>query len=73
MVFVISYSDPGAVPGASTRFQMSLKIAISETWRGRNRLDEGVKVVLSLGMVSAVIGPNLIVANDNYAEARLAA
>ena len=45
----------------------------TETWRGRNRLDEGVTVVLSLGMVSAVIGPNQIVANDNYAEARLAA
>ena len=45
----------------------------AETWRGRNRIDEGVKVVLSLGMVSADIGPNLIVANDNYAEARLAA
>jgi len=35
---------------------------------GRNRIDEGVKDLFSLGMV-----PPIIVANDNYAEARLAA
>ena len=70
-------------PGGGTRrlhqvsvrdFRVSIGSGLwTETWRGRNRLDEGVKVVLSLGMVSAVIGPNQIVANDNYAEARLAA
>ena len=54
-------------------WDLRIQSARTETWRGRNRIDEGVKVVLSLGMVSAVIGPNLIVANDNYAEARLAA
>ncbi len=81
---VISHSDPGAVPGGSTRFQsrvvhemlctrLASRRDANWTWRGRNRIDEGVKAVLSLGMVSAVIGPNLIVANDNYAEARLAA
>ena len=41
--------------------------------RGRNRIDGGLKGYLSLGMVSTVIGPSRIVANDNYAEAALAA
>jgi len=48
-------SDPGAVPGASTRAR--------DMWRGfrrgRNRIDEGVKDELLLGMVSTVIGPSL--------------
>ena len=70
MTFVISHSDPGAVPGASTKLHQLQKHAV---WRGRNRIDEGVKTAFSFGMVSTVIGLNLIVANDNYAEARLAA
>ena len=40
---------------------------------GRNRIDEGVKDRFSPGMVSAVIGPIKIVANDNYAEVPMAA
>jgi hypothetical protein len=48
--FVISGLDPGAVPGASTNLP-----DFRDLW-GRNRIDRRVKVVLSLGMVSAVIG-----------------
>ena len=51
-------------PGGSTRRLHHL--------RGRNRIDEGVKGVLLLGMVPPLSGHS-IVANDNYAEARLAA
>ena len=40
--------------------------------RGRNRIDEGVKVRLLLGMVPPSSG-HAIVANDNFAEVRLAA
>ena len=47
---VISGPDPGAVPGASTILPLEAGI------RGRNRIDGRVKAVLSLGMVSAVIG-----------------
>jgi len=32
------------------------RLLTSEPWRGRNRLDEGVKVVLSLGMVPPLSG-----------------
>ncbi len=39
---------------------------------GRTRIDEGVKAVLLLGMVPPLSGRR-VVANDNYAEARLAA
>jgi len=50
MVIEINLSDPGAVPGASTRArQGGLR-------RGRNRIDEGVKGVLSLGMVPPISG-----------------
>jgi hypothetical protein len=48
--FVISGPDPGAVPGAST-----ILLLEAGTW-GRNRIDGRVKAVLSLGMISAVIG-----------------
>ena len=47
---VISGPDPGAVPGASTILPLE-----AGPW-GRNRIDGRVKAVLSLGMVSAVIG-----------------
>src|SRR5271156_614998 len=40
--------------------------------RGRNRIDEGVKGVLLLGMVPPLSGHS-IVANDNYAPVALAA
>ena len=51
----------------------NIKLIYDGFWRGRNRIDEGVKTEFSFGMVPTVIGPNFIVANDNYAEARLAA
>jgi len=53
--YVISGPDPGAVPGASTTRPSSPQRA-SKDLRGRNRIDGRVKVVLLLGMVSAVIG-----------------
>jgi len=40
--------------------------------RGRNRIDEGVKDVLLLGMVPPLSG-RFIVANDNYAPVAQAA
>ena len=40
---------------------------------GRTRIDEGVKGFAFARHGSAVIGPSRIVANDNYAEAALAA
>ena len=40
---------------------------------GRNRIDERLKARSSLGMVSTASGQTMIVANDNYAEVRLAA
>ena len=49
--FVISGPDPGAVPGAST-----ISPFLGGFLWGRNRIDGRVKAVLSLGMVSAVIG-----------------
>ena len=60
---VISGPDPGAVPGASTKCPLSLRLG-GHLW-GRNRIDGRVKVVLSLGMVSTVIGLIVIGANDN--------
>ena len=47
-------------PGGSTRRLHH------PSWRGRNRIDEGVKGVLLLGMVPPLSGQS-IVANDNYA------
>ena len=40
---------------------------------GRNRIDVRGKGMVFARWGSAVTGPNSIVANDNYAEARLAA
>src|SRR5947199_284963 len=45
MAVAINPSDPGAVPGASTQARPG-----GFRW-GRNRIDEGVKGALSLGMV----------------------
>ena len=47
--FVINPSDPGAVPGASTIYSHKLL-------GGRNRIDEGVKVVSVARYCTTVIG-----------------
>jgi hypothetical protein len=70
MTVAINHSDPGAVPGASTKAQKVL--LKNELWRGRNRIDEGVKGVFFLGMVPPISG-HAIVANDNYAPVAQAA
>ena len=70
MAVVISLSDPGAVPGASTKARNQPDG--SGLRRGRNRIDEGVKGVLLLGMVPPLSG-HFIVANDNYAPVAQAA
>jgi hypothetical protein len=50
MAIVINLSDPGAVPGVSTNYP-----ALAGQW-GRNRIDEGVKGVFSLGMALPLSG-----------------
>ena len=69
MAVVINLSDPGAVPGASTQSPAAEALG---SRRGRNRIDEGVKGVLLLGMVPPLSGQS-IVANDNYAPVAQAA
>jgi len=79
---VISRSDPGAVPGASTTFSLprfaagspegSREAQAGSLW-GRNRIDEGLKDLAFARHDTTVIGSHRIVANDNYAEAALAA
>ncbi len=73
---VISHSDPGAVPGASTICRAAGSPTGSRTaqliW-GRTRIDEGVKGFAFARHDTTVIGSFRIVANDNYAEAALAA
>jgi hypothetical protein len=67
-------------PGGGTRrlhqFQesgvQSFRLPPDPYLRGRNRIDEGVKGVLLLGMVPPLPG-HFIVANDNYAPVALAA
>ena len=71
MAVVINLSDPGAVPGASTQTQAEPVAQRGLGW-GRNRIDEGVKGVLLLGMVPPLSGQS-IVANDNYAPVAQAA
>jgi len=51
-------SDPGAVPGASTRGRASLRTTRG-LGRGRNRIDEGVKEDFSLGMIPPLSGQTL--------------
>jgi len=60
-------------PGGGTRrlHQSSLN-TLGELWRGRNRIDEGVKGVLFPGIVPPLSG-YAIVANDNYAPVAQAA
>jgi len=69
MAVVINLSDPGAVPGASTGAARlmsypSLRVGVVRAKartgelhrRGRNRIDEGVKGALLLGMVPPLSG-----------------
>ena len=78
---VISGSDPGAVPGASTILLSRLaagspqgsRQAQSKTLWGRTRIDERVKDLAFARHDTTVIGSYRVVANDNYAEAALAA
>jgi len=83
MAVVINLSDPGAVPGDSTNLpgdrrrtteavNRSVVHAVRPPLWGRNRIDEGVKGALLLGMVPPLSG-QIIVANDNYAPVALAA
>jgi len=73
MAVVINHSDPGAVPGASTICRSKFgRFFSGGIWWGRNRIDEGVKSEFLPGMVPP-LSDHIIVANDNYAEARLAA
>lgn len=58
-------------PGGGTRRLHQKGIPVPFRW-GRNRIDEGVKVALSLGMVPPSSG-QCIVANDNYAPVAQAA
>ena len=58
-------------PGGSTR-RLHQSPASTGLRRGRNRIDEGVKGVLLLGMVPPLSG-HFIVANDNYAPVAQAA
>ena len=77
---VISGSDPGAVPGASTILSYRASrpaprrgVAKRKELWGRNRIDEGVKDLAFARHDTTVIGSYRVVANDNYAEAALAA
>ena len=70
MAAVINHSDPGAVPGASTKARHAN--GSGGLWRGRNRIDEGVKGSLFPGIVPPLSG-YAIVANDNYAPVAQAA
>ena len=58
----ISGSDPGAVPGGSTKIL-----------RGRNRIDERQKMLAFTRRDGHRIGSKRIVANDNYAPVAVAA
>jgi len=67
---VISGSDPGAVPGASTK-SSSKPVGFCG---GEIRIDERVKVTPFARHGATVIGAIIIVANDNYeGEVALAA
>ena len=64
---VISGSDPGAVPGGST------KILSLEGSRGRNRIDGRLKGFALSRLSATVTGENSTIANDNRAPVALAA
>jgi hypothetical protein len=59
-------------PGGSTRRLHQNAPPLGAFWRGRNRIDEGVKGVFFLGMVPPLSG-YAIVANDNFAPVAQAA
>ena len=59
---VINGSDPGAVPGGSTKFL-----------GGRNRIDGRLKMLAFTRRDATVIGTNCIIANDDYAPVAVAA
>ena len=59
---VINGSDPGAVPGGSTK-----------KFRGRNRIDGRLKMFAFTRRDATVIGTNCIIANDDYAPVAVAA
>ncbi len=63
----ISGSDPGAVPGGSTKNR-----SFGGTW-GRNRIDGRLKGLAFIRQDATVTGSNSIVANDNHAPVALAA
>ena len=56
---VISGSDPGAVPGGSTKPSL-----IWGLW-GRNRIDERLKGLALFRLSATVIGETCTIANDN--------
>ena len=60
---VINGSDPGAVPGGSTK----------EILGGRNRIDGRLKMFAFTRRDATVIGTNCIIANDDYAPVAVAA
>ena len=64
---VISGSDPGAVPGGSTKSPV-----VGGIW-GRNRIDERVKEWLCPGEVPPLSVRTSIIANDNRAPVAVAA
>ena len=70
MAVAINHSDPGAVPGASTKTRGKKRFFGFR--RGRNRIDDGVKGAFFLGMGPPISG-HAIVANDNYAPVAQAA
>ncbi len=59
-------------PGGGTRRLHQSPASIAEYLWGRNRIDDGVKDMISPGMVPPY-RTKFLVANDNYAEARMAA
>ena len=59
---VINGSDPGAVPGGSTK-----------TLRGRNRIDGRLKGLALFRREATVIGAKCTIANDNRAPVAMAA
>ena len=65
---VIHGSDPGAVPGDSTKKSLHLRAV----W-GRNRIDGRLKMLAFARQSATVIGELCTIANDNRAPVALAA
>ncbi len=74
-IAINDYRNKPFGPGGGTRrLHQFLLLTVKKRrnlW-GRHRIDEGVKGLFSLGIVPPLSG-YFLVANDNYAEARLAA